>query len=79
VTPEEAIRAYTSSPAYAAFLEDRTGVLAPGRWADVTIMDIDPMVIGTSDAPEQLLDGRIVFTVVGGEVVFEALSRRASS
>ena len=73
VTPEEAIRAYTSGAAYASFLEDETGVLAPGRWADVTVVNLDPLVVGSA-APERLLDGRVVLTVVGGRVVFEALA-----
>lgn len=68
LTPEEAIRAYTSWSAYAAHWEDRTGVLAPGRWADLTLMDIDPFVLGETD-PGAILDGRIVATIVGGEVV----------
>jgi len=73
VTPEEAIRAYTSGAAYASFLEDHTGVLEPGRWADVTVMDIDPLRVGTSGTPERLLEGHIVLTVVGGQVMFDAL------
>ncbi len=71
MTPEEAVRGYTVWPAYAAFLENETGVLAPGRWADVTVMDIDPMVLGDS-APEGLLEGSILLTVVAGRVVYEA-------
>ena len=72
VTPEEAIRAYTSGAALASFLEAQTGVLAPGRWADITVMDVDPLQVGVGEAPEQILDGRILLTVVGGEVVYEA-------
>ena len=75
VTPEEAVRAYTTGAAYAAFLEERTGVLAPGRWADLTVMDIDPFVAGSGAAPEELLRGRILLTVVGGRVVYEAGNR----
>ena len=73
VTPEEAVRAYTSGAAFASFLEDQTGVLAPGRWADITVMDVDPLRVGMGEVPEQILDGRVLLTVVGGEVAFEAL------
>jgi predicted amidohydrolase YtcJ len=68
VTIEEAVRAYTTWSAYAAFREADTGVLAPGRWADLTIMDIDPFVLA-SDDPGAILDGNIVMTVVAGNIV----------
>jgi predicted amidohydrolase YtcJ len=70
VRPEEAIRAYTAWPAYAAFVEDKAGVIAPGRWADLTVLDIDPFVLGETD-PAQILDGSILLTVVAGEVVYD--------
>lgn len=72
VTAEEAIRAYTSGGAYASFLEENTGVLAPGRWADITVLDTDPLRVGSSDRPEALFDAKVLLTVVGGRVVFEA-------
>jgi hypothetical protein len=71
LTPEEAVRGYTVWNAYTAFLEEETGVLAPGRWADVTVMDVDPFVLGAAD-PGQLLGGRIVATIVAGKVAYEA-------
>jgi predicted amidohydrolase YtcJ len=70
MTPEEALRGYTSWSAYAAHWEGETGIIAPGRWADLTVMDLDPLVVGETD-PGRLLDGRILATVVGGELVFE--------
>jgi predicted amidohydrolase YtcJ len=70
MTPEEAVRGYSTWAAYAAFVEKETGVLAPGRWADVTVMDVDPMVVG-STRPEDLLKGSIRLTMVGGRVVYE--------
>jgi predicted amidohydrolase YtcJ len=70
VLPEEAIRAYTSWSAYASLQEEATGVIAPGRFADITVMDIDPFVVGSTE-PAGLLEGLIVLTVVGGEIVFE--------
>jgi len=69
MTPEEAVRGYTVWAAYSAFLEEETGRLAPGMWGDVTVLDIDPLVVGT-EAPEQLLAGSILLTVVGGGVVY---------
>ncbi len=70
LTPEEAVRGYTTWNAYAAFWERESGVLAPGRWADITVMDRDPLVLGTTD-PGKLLGGKIVATIVGGKVAYE--------
>ena len=69
--PEEAIRGYTVWGAYAAFQESETGTLAPGKWGDITVMDIDPLNVGESD-PGSLLNGSILFTIVGGRVVFRS-------
>ena len=66
--PEEAIRAYTVWSVYAAHWEEATGILAPGRWADLTVLDVDPLVVGETD-PGALLDGAIVATIVAGEIV----------
>jgi len=70
MTAEEALRGYTSWGAYSAFADDRAGVLAPGRWADITVMDIDPLAVGESN-PGELLNGSIMLTVVGGNIVFQ--------
>jgi predicted amidohydrolase YtcJ len=70
LTIEEAIRAYTSWSAYAAFREDQTGIIAKGRWADLTVMDIDPFALAAT-APEKILLGRIQATIVGGKLVYQ--------
>ncbi len=72
---DEALRAYTRWSAYAAFREDLTGQLTPGRWADVTIIDIDPFVVAQTN-PDALLEGRVLGTIVAGELVFDAISPR---
>lgn len=69
MTPEEAVRGYTVWNAYTVFLEETTGRLAPDMWADITVMDIDPMVVGV-ESPESLLEGKILLTVVGGRIVY---------
>ena len=69
MTPEEAIRAYTSWSAFSAFLENETGVIVPGRWADITVMDIDPFVLGETD-PGKILEGKIIMTIVNGEIIY---------
>jgi predicted amidohydrolase YtcJ len=70
LTIEEAVRAYTVWSAYAAFREDETGIIAEGRWGDLTIMDIDPFVLADT-APEKILDGRIMLTIVNGKIVYQ--------
>lgn len=70
VTPEEALRGYTTWAAYAGFAENDRGTIAVGRQADLTVMDVDPLVLGAT-APERLLAGRIRLTMVSGRVVFD--------
>jgi predicted amidohydrolase YtcJ len=70
LTIEEAVRGWTSWPAYAEFREHDTGTLVGNRRADITVVDIDPMQIAEKD-PHKLLDGRVVLTVSGGKVVFQ--------
>ncbi len=43
LTPLQAIRAYTSGGAYVAFQEAQRGTLAPGKWADFQVYDVDPL------------------------------------
>ena len=63
VTVEEALRAYTIGPAYAAGLEDRLGQLAPGYLADLVVIDRNPLAI-SGDA---LADIQVQATMVGGQ------------
>ncbi|MDH4270884.1 MAG: amidohydrolase family protein [Candidatus Aminicenantes bacterium] len=74
LSAEEALRAYTMWGAYAAFMEKRTGVLAPGRWADLTVMDIDPLQTSEKN-PRKLLEGKILLTIVGGKIVYSESER----
>lgn len=69
LTIEETVRAYTLWSAWAAFREAETGMVAKGRWADLTVMDIDPFALAAK-APEKILGGKIVLTVVNGKVVY---------
>lgn len=67
MTPEEAVRAYTVWPAYAAFWEKETGTLEPGKWADLTVLSVDPL----NATPAHLLAGNVRMTMVNGTVVFQ--------
>lgn len=70
VNADEAVRGYTSWSAYASFRENESGMIDVGRWADLTVMDVDPFVLA-DEVPADMLLGRILMTIVGGEVVYE--------
>lgn len=67
VTAEEALRAYTVWPARASGREALTGTLEAGTWADLTVLDRDPL----TTPPDALLSGSVRMTVVGGIVRYE--------
>jgi len=73
MTSEEALRGFTVWPAFAAFEDGDTGVLEEGRWADITIMNIDPLNVGEKN-PSDLFNGSILLTVTKGKVVFNGLT-----
>ena len=62
----EALRAYTYGNAWATFNEQKWGTLAPGRFADVVVLDHDPFAV----APESLGTIKPRYTIVGGKVVY---------
>jgi hypothetical protein len=63
LTVAEAIRGFTWGPAYAAGLEQRLGTIAAGKWADLTILEHDPLAID----PMKLPDAGVLGTLVGGQ------------
>ncbi len=71
LTIEEAIEAYTKNAAWASFEEDIKGTLTPGLLADVAVFDTDLIEAGRSE-PKALLDAKVLYTIVGGQVVYEA-------
>jgi predicted amidohydrolase YtcJ len=66
---QEALRMLTWGGAYAARKEAERGTLEVGKDADLTAFSADLMVV----PPADILTARPVLTVVGGEVVHEAL------
>ena len=65
-TREEALKSMTLWPAYAGFMEDVSGSLSPGKYADFVVLDQDIMSV----APERILDTQVLLTVLGGKVVY---------
>ncbi len=66
VTVEEAVRAYTSSCAYAEFAEKSKGGLEAGKLADVVVLSQDIFRIN----PGEIQKTSVVYTIVGGKVVY---------
>jgi predicted amidohydrolase YtcJ len=63
-----ALQGFTNGAAYAAGMEDRLGILAPGYHADLLVLDDDPFNV---DA-ENLRDMLPLATMVAGEWVYQA-------
>ena len=67
---ETALKAYTSSAAYASFEERIKGTLEPGKLADVIVLsqnlfDIDPMTIHETRVFLTVVDGKAVHVELG--------------
>jgi predicted amidohydrolase YtcJ len=67
LTVEEAVRAYTLGAAQAVGLEDRLGSLAPGKLADLVVLDRD---IFACD-PMEIAETQVLATMIGGKLVYE--------
>jgi predicted amidohydrolase YtcJ len=76
LTIEEALEAYTKGPAWASFEEGQKGTLTPGKLADVAVFDSDLVKAGRT-RPADLLEAKVLYTIVGGKVVYEAGGRPA--
>lgn len=74
ISVAEALAAYTSGSAYAAFAENDKGTLAPGRLADFVLMSEDPFAV----APDKLETVHAVLTVVGGRIVYDLAASQPS-
>ena len=68
LTVTEAVEAYTMGSAYAEFQEDEKGSITPGKLADLVVLSDDIFNI----APEKIRDVKVVNTIVGGQIVFDA-------
>jgi len=66
ITLGETLRAYTYGNAWATFNEQKWGTLAPGRFADVVVLDRDPFTVPA----ESLGTIKPRYTLVGGKVVY---------
>ena len=65
---EETLRGFTAGAAFAAFAEDRAGILKTGMRADLTIVDRDLFIA----QPKDLLGTQVLMTIVDGAPVYDA-------
>jgi predicted amidohydrolase YtcJ len=67
--PREAmLYAYTRNSARAMNQQDSIGSLAPGKQADLVLLDRDVLTV----SPEELKDTKVVWTMLGGTTVYRA-------
>ena len=68
ISVADAVRAYTQGSAYAAFADDRVGTLVLGKLADLAVLSQDIFSV----PPESIGKTRVVTTMVGGKIVYQA-------
>jgi len=68
ITREEALIAHTRNNAFIIFQEANLGSLAPGKYADLLVLDRDYLTV----PEDSIKDLKPVMTMVGGKVVYEA-------
>ena len=67
MTRDEALKAMTIWPAYAAFQEKELGSLSPGKYADFVVLDRDIMTVPATE----ILQTQVLSTYIGGKSVYE--------
>jgi hypothetical protein len=68
VSREQALIAHTRSNALFVFQENNLGSLAPGKYADLLVLDRDYFAVPAA----QIKDIKPVLTMVGGRIVYPA-------
>src|SRR5215217_8933992 len=71
ISREEALIAHTRSNAYFLFQEGNLGSLAPGKYADLLVLDRDYLTVPA----DEIKDIKPLITMVGGKVVHDAMPK----
>jgi len=71
ITREEALIAHTRSNAYFLFQEGNLGALAPGKYADLLVLDRDYLTVPV----DEIKDITPLITMVGGKIVHDAMPK----
>ena len=66
ITVEQGLRLLTIGPAYAVSQDDVLGTLKAGKFADIVILDRNPLAV----SPDEILKLSVLMTMVGGNVEF---------
>ena len=66
VSVMEALKAYTTYPAYSTFEEDKIGSLKVGKLADIVVLNENILEID----PEKIKDVKVDFTIMNGEIIW---------
>jgi hypothetical protein len=72
VTREQALVAHTRSNALFVFQESNLGSIAPGKYADLVVLDRDYLAVPA----DEIKDIRPVMTLVGGKVAYSRQESR---
>lgn len=68
----ETLRAYTYGSAYSCGREHELGTLEPGKLADIVVVNKNLFTVD----PEEILDAKVMITVVDGKIVYDAREKR---
>ncbi|MFI5983663.1 amidohydrolase family protein [Streptomyces sp. NPDC051555] len=74
LTLAQALTAYTAGSAWVNHLDEVTGTVEVGKYADLVVLDRDPF----AHPPLEIADTRVLRTYIDGEPVFTASDRPAS-
>lgn len=66
VTPEQALRMYTTDAAFAVFAENIKGTIENGKSADLAVLSHDPRMV----APMQISKVAVHMTIAAGKIVY---------
>ncbi|USK77460.1 amidohydrolase [Peribacillus frigoritolerans] len=67
ITLAEALKAYTSGPAYGTFREQELGTLEAGKLADIIVLERNLFEVLVEEIP----DIKVLLTIVDGQVVYD--------
>jgi predicted amidohydrolase YtcJ len=70
ITAEEALRMFTIDSARTQFREDEIGSLEPGKFADLAVLDGDPLTV----EPARIGSISVLATLLGGRAVYDYAS-----
>jgi predicted amidohydrolase YtcJ len=75
MTRLEALRSYTRDAAFAAFEENEKGTLAPGKLADIVVLNSDLRTL----PDDEILKTCVAYTIVGGKIVYDAANSQRNN